>query len=100
AECEAEAHLRPGREALGERERQRLDAEGTLEPARQVAVRHEPDLAQLREPQPHRVARVAPHDGLPASSRTGTSPPRARSCPVPWLPPAGAVADATTCSRA
>src|SRR4051794_41264627 len=40
------------------------------------------------------------HHGLAASSLTGTAPPTERSWPVPWLPPAGGVAEATPCSMA
>ena len=42
-------------------------------------------------------AETAP-DGAVDRNRTGTWPPVERSCPVPWLPPAGGTAEATTCS--
>ena len=38
--------------------------------------------------------------GFEARNCTGIALPPARSWPVPWLPPAGASGEATTCSRA
>ena len=68
-----------------------------------VAVRDEPHLAALGEAHPHREPVGASHDvtltGLRMSS-TRTSLPKPRPWPVPWLPPAGGTADATTCSSA
>lgn len=60
-ERQPEAHLRPGREAECERERELLDAERALECPRHVAMRHEPHLAELREPKPHGKALLTPH---------------------------------------
>ena len=112
-EREAEAHLRTRREAERERQWELLDTERPLERARHVAMRHEPHLPALGEPDAHREPRIAPHlvalaaagdtpaavarcsCELPAVAARNSSP-----CPVPWLPPAGAVAEATTCSRA
>src|SRR3954447_351791 len=87
-----EADLGAGREALGVREREADAPEGALPHAGHVAMACPPDLAQLREPEPDL------HDDLRDNNVTGTAPPEARSWPVPWLPPAGGVADATTCS--
>jgi hypothetical protein len=101
---QAETHLRAGREPLREGERERRDAERALEGAGNVTVRDPADLAALRVVQPHRELGAALHEtatpGRVGRSRTGASPPVPRSCPVPWLPPAGATGDATTCSSA
>ena len=59
-ERQPEAHLRPGREALGERERELRDPERPLERPGDVAVRDPADLAALRVPQPHRDSRRRP----------------------------------------
>ena len=95
-ECEAEADAGPGREPLGVGEGDLRAPEGALEHASHVAVAREADLAALGE-----TDTQAAHD----AARTGMSgalrcPPTERSCPVPWLPPAGGVAEATTCSIA
>ena len=101
-EREPEADLRPGREPLGERERELHDPERPLEAAGDVAVPDEAHLAVLREPHPHREPGVALHDGTSRApvhrASTGTVWPWLRSWPVPWLPPAGGTGDATTCS--
>src|SRR5258705_11534542 len=80
---ESEAHLRSGREAQGERERELLDSQCPLEGARDVAVRDPADLAPLRVADPHRESRVAAHQAPTVSGRpvsvTGTSAPRLRS---------------------
>src|SRR5262249_39738712 len=99
-EGEAEAHLRSGREALGEREWQLLDAGGALGRASDVSARDETHLAALRDAQPHGEAAVAPHRAPLITTGSSTGTPKLRPCPVPWLPPAGATAEATTCSSA
>ena len=86
---------------LGRGEKPSVAATGSCGPAQRplpgpgdVAVAGEADLAQLGEPE------ADPHQARTPSC-TGTAPPRPTptSCwPVPWLPPAGGVADATTCS--
>ena len=97
-ECQTEADLGSGREPLGERHRQTGPAQGALPHPGRVAVAREAHLADLGG------ADAELHDATPAGSRlvgsnaTGTSPPRSRSWPVPWLPPAGGIGDATTCS--
>ena len=108
-----EAHLRAGREALGERERELHDAKRALERPGDVAVADPADLAELRVLEPDRVRGAAPHEPAPLVTPTaaGTLVPEEphgdvgartglRSWPVPCEPPAGATGDATTCSRA
>src|SRR5690606_2513553 len=110
---EPEAELRTGREALGVGDRQVGAAQRPLPDAGDVAVAGEADLAELREADADPFdGSAGGHDrppddptplaaGSPARevrSTTGTAPPVRRSWPVPWLPPAGGVAEATTCS--
>jgi hypothetical protein len=99
-ESQPEVQLGPGGEPLGVRDRERRAADRPLPHAGHVAVAGEADLAVLGEPEadPHQAGTAAVAAGLRASSVTGTSPPDRRSCPVPWLPPAGGTAEATTCS--
>ena len=113
-----EAELGPGR-ALGVGDGDAGPAQRPLPDAGDVAVAGEAHLAVLGEADAHpggRAARRLPlggrhgrggrrHARAPASGRgrsaTGTAPgrwPVERSWPVPWLPPAGEVAEATTCS--
>ena len=78
-----EAHLRPGREALGERERELRDAKRALERPGDVAVADPADLAELRVLEPDRVRGAAPHDGTGAGRRRapwcrGSAPGRRR----------------------
>ena len=68
-----------------------------------VAVAGEADLAELgeAEPDPHRDRPPAPTaagSARPSEAPTGTALWPARSWPVPWVPPAGGVAEATMCS--
>ncbi len=95
---ERQTEVQPGvgREPLAVGHREVGPAHGPLDDPGQVAVRQEPDLAELAVPDP------GPHHTTPAWGRldrvTGTAPPTERSWPVPWLPPAGGVAEATMCS--
>ena len=94
-----EVQLGPGREPLRVHERDVGPAERPLPDAGEVAVAREADLAELGEaqPHPHQEPADAPAMGR-AVMATGTAPPVERSWPVPWLPPAGGTAEATTCS--
>ncbi len=94
---QAEGELRAGREALAVGNRQGRPPQRAFPDPGHVAMRGEADLAVLveTEPEPHGVP--AP-TGCRACNTTGTAPPEDRSTPVPWLPPAGGVAEATTCS--
>src|SRR4051812_44526554 len=58
-----------------------------------------PASLTLRTPASSLRCAPVPPSGLVMKAR-GMPPPRARSCPVPCDPPAGATGDATTCSRA
>ena len=65
---------------------------------RNVAMAEESNLAQLRvgdaelhQSRSHGVTRAM-------RTSTGTGPTRFRCCPVPWLPPAGGIGEATMCS--
>src|SRR3546814_5992146 len=93
---QAEAEAGPWGVALAVGHADGCSAQAPLPHPGQVAVRQEADLVALGE------ADAGLHAPTPAGLRgsrvTGTSPPRSRSCPVPWLPPAGGTADATTCS--
>src|SRR5213075_3040570 len=109
-EGQPEADLGSGREPLGVGEGQSRAAESPFPHAGHVTVRSPPDLAQLAEAHtnPHRAtpvfgtelvaSRPLPFPKRVGRSVTGTVPPVARSWPVPWLPPAGGVAEATMCS--
>ena len=94
-ERQAEVHLRAGREPLRVRDGQLGSADGPLPGPGGVAVRDESHLALFGVADPH------PPDGAPTVGRmptgTGLAVPL-RSCPVPWLPPAGGTAEATMCS--
>src|ERR1700730_3843912 len=83
---QAEADLGSGGEPRGVGDRQRRASKRALPHPGDVAVAGPPDLAKLgeAEPDPHRLG--------PIERATG------RPWPVPWLPPAGGTADATTCS--
>ena len=98
-EGKPEAEPGSGREALGVGDGQACPTQASLPDAGDVAVRGEPHLAVLREANAPLHHAPTP-TGLRDRSVTGTSPPRSRSWPVPWLPPAGGVAEATTCSKA
>ena len=71
---ETEADLGPRREALGERERELLDAERALERPRHIAVGDEAHLASLREADTHREPCVTAHWSSPSPARRGTRP--------------------------
>src|SRR5690606_11109742 len=113
-----EAQLGAGGEPLGVGDGDLGPAEGPLPDAGHVAVAREAHLALLRVADPQarrrarglaairraRAGRVA-HRRAPVRSdersTTGTLVTRSavdRSWPVPWLPPAGGVVEATTCS--
>ena len=95
-ESETKRQLWAGREPLAVGDREVGSAQRTFPDPGDVAVRREPNLAVFaeRDPQPHEPAPI----GARGCNMTGTAPPVDRSTPVPWLPPAGGVADATTCS--
>src|SRR5690606_12133426 len=102
---QAEAQLGARCEALGVGDGQLAAPQRTLPGAGDVTVADEPDAPQFRVAEPHPVDRPAGgHARAPTGrsrrgpSCTGTAPPLDRSWPVPWLPPAGGVAEATTCS--
>src|SRR5581483_4817321 len=81
-----EAQLGMRGEPLGVGHREGGPSQRSLPDACDVTMAGEADLPQLREPNA---------DLLVAEDRGHR---RNTSCPVPWLPPAGGVADATMCS--
>ena len=93
---QAEAQARARREPLAVGDADAGAAQRPLPDPGQVAVGQEADLAALGE------ADALLHAPTPTGRRedraTGTAEPHSRSWPVPWLPPAGGTAEATTCS--
>ncbi len=100
-EGQPEAHQRVWDEPLGVRDGQPAAPQGPFPHPRHVAVARETNLAGLRETQAQAALLVGRHDvgqEPRLTRRTGMRPPSCRSCPVPWLPPAGGTGEATTCS--
>ena len=98
-EGQPECNPRPGTEPGRVDDGNRGATQRPLPDPGHIAVRCEANLPVLREPEPDTRSRhLAAPTSERSSSRTGTSPPCETSMPVPWLPPAGGTADATTCS--